>query len=117
MQARIRRERKPLEAVHGLCRWLLQPAGERPGMLTIGELTYLFQVLRHGGRPYGFRLSRETDADGPAAEYQLPTDLAGCDCPDAVYRAARPGGCKHRAALRVALLALGTERAHGELTY
>ena len=117
MSHTIRRKEKPPQPVHGSCRWLLQPQGQRPGMLAIGELVYLFEVLRDAGRPYGFRLSREQDADGPAAEYQLPTDLGGCDCPDAVYRAHRPGGCKHRRALAVALAALGTEQGHAELSY
>lgn len=118
MAARTRtRTRKPLGPAHGTCRWVLQPAGRRPGILALGGLTYLFEVLRHGGTPYGFRLSREGDEAAAELAYQLPADLSGCDCPDAVYRAARPGGCKHRRSLAVALAALGTERARDELEF
>ena len=33
--------------------------------------------------------------------YDLPLDLSGCDCPDATFQGDRPGGCKHRKALRL----------------
>jgi hypothetical protein len=40
-------------------------------------------------------------------KYQLPADLSSCSCPDGVYREDRPGGCKHAAALRKALVGMG----------
>jgi hypothetical protein len=111
------RTRKPLEAVHGVCNWILQPAGRRPGILSINDIAYLVEVLRHEGQPYGFRLSRQDARKGAEHEYQLPVDLTDCDCPDAVYNAERPGGCKHRQALAVAIAALGTANASVELPY
>jgi hypothetical protein len=97
----------PIDTAPGVCRWILQPAGRRPGILSINGKTYLFEVLRHSDQPYGFRLSREGDGQ---AEYQLPTDLSACDCYDALHKA-RPGGCKHRRALAAALKVFGTVSA------
>lgn len=114
-QQQAARTRKPAAPVHGSCRWLLQPAGARPGMLSINGVAYLVEILRDASQPYAFRLSRQDLRHG--AEYQLPTDLSSCDCPDAVYREDRPGGCKHRRALTVALSALGTPTASRDLSY
>jgi hypothetical protein len=38
--------------------------------------------------------------------YDLPRELSGCDCPGHTFHPERPGGCKHRSALRAALAAL-----------
>ncbi len=111
------RHRKAPLAVSGTCRWVLPPLGDRPGILTIGETSYLFETLRHAGVPYGWRLTRQDARKGEELSYQLPIDLQACDCPDSVYAAYRPGGCKHVAALRVAIAALGTDQANQELTY
>jgi hypothetical protein len=112
----IRRE-KPPTATHGTCRWLSQPSSNRcQGILLLGAVPYLFEPLLFQGRIYGFRLSRQTDA-GPPSEYQLPVDLSACDCADAVFREGRPGGCKHRRALAMALGVLGTDRAYQLLVF
>jgi hypothetical protein len=113
------RERRPLAPVTGTCRWLVQPGAgpcPHPGCLSItcrrpsdgSEVTetYLVAENRDGVALAGYRL---TKPDGTA--YDLPADFSACDCPDAVYAAERPGGCKHRKALAKALADLAATAA------
>jgi hypothetical protein len=94
------RKRRPLQPVHGTCRWVRRP-GEpidaRSGICRINGSLYgviffptCYEVKRIGG-----------------PIYHLPLDLSSCDCPDATFASARPGGCKHRKALAVLLRAIG----------
>jgi hypothetical protein len=55
------------------------------------------------GKITGFQLQQF----GTGVRYELDADLTSCSCPDATYREERPGGCKHRRALREALLGIG----------
>jgi hypothetical protein len=44
-------------------------------------------------------------------KYDLPADLDGCDCPDAICRSEQPGGCKHQQALRQVLVNVARDNA------
>jgi len=61
----IRPHAKSLKEVHGVCRWLVLPAGHRPGIIAINGTVYLFEVLRQNDRPYAFRLVRQDDGKDP----------------------------------------------------
>ncbi len=90
-----------VQPTRGVCRWLSKPnARHEGGVLSINGTTYEVLPLFDGEAFVGYRLLK---ADG--AMYDLPADLSGCDCPDHCYHPGRPGGCKHMAALRVALKA------------
>jgi hypothetical protein len=105
--------RKPApatRAVHGGCRWVVQPTDTHPGCLVVtsavargrvARTAYLLYEVRDAGRLIGYRLRKE---DGTT--YDLPADLSSCDCPDGTYHPERPGGCKHRKAMAAALAAL-----------
>jgi hypothetical protein len=108
--------RRPYQAtrpVSGGCRWACQPGvgkAAHPGVLVVtstdaqGNLnvgTFTVSEHRDAGRLVGYRL---TKPDGQV--YDLPADLSACDCPDGTYHSERPGGCRHRKALRAALAAL-----------
>jgi hypothetical protein len=67
---------------------------------TGDEAAYWCETSFEGDRLLGLRL-RKFGGEEPA--YDLPADLSSCDCPDRTYRAERPGGCRHMAALRQAL--------------
>src|SRR5262245_60299732 len=104
------RQRKPLRPVHGTCRWLRKPVWPcelipegQPGVLLINGTAYGVMPVAElpaTGEPVtrGFRL---TKPDGTVYDVGLNWTHAGlsCDCPDALSRPARPGGCKHAAAL------------------
>ena len=86
----------------GLCRWLAKPSAEHAGgVLSINGTAYDVLPLLDGDSLAGYRLLK---AD--STMYDLPADLSSCDCPDHCYHPERPGGCKHMAALKVALAAL-----------
>jgi hypothetical protein len=55
-----------------------------------------------GGNVAGYRLTKF----GGGRRYDLPADLSACTCADRTHRPDRPGGCKHMAALRLALPAV-----------
>ncbi len=97
------RSRKPLRPVSGRVR-VLRPVGSvnaTTGEVSISGKCYYLTVHATGYRLTGWdRQHRQPTA------YDLPADLSGCDCPDAVYAGERPGGCKHRRAL-AALKAAG----------
>ncbi len=58
--------------------------------------------IDHRGKVTGFELIEFTSGN----RYRLPHDLTSCDCADRIYREERPGGCKHAAALRKALVGM-----------
>jgi hypothetical protein len=57
------------------------------------------------GHIAGLRLQRFASGE----KYDLPADLDSCDCPDALFRPERPGGCRHQQALGQALVAVAKE--------
>jgi hypothetical protein len=63
------------------------------------EKPYWLKALYDNGQCVGFSL-REF---GSGEAHVLPRELTSCTCGDATYRPGRPGGCRHRAALRLAL--------------
>jgi len=93
------RKRKPLQEVHGVCKWVRKPGkpvDDKSGLLEISGTLYgliihptAYELLKVGG-----------------TSYNLPRDLSGCDCPDATFASERPGGCKHRKALAKLLATL-----------
>jgi hypothetical protein len=66
------------------------------------ELTsYWLTANTDRGNVIGYTLRKFVGAGGEV--YDLPADLSGCDCPDGTFKSERPGGCRHRQALRQAL--------------
>jgi hypothetical protein len=59
------------------------------------------------GHIAGLRLQKFATGE----KYDLPADLDGCDCPDAIYRSEQPSGCKHQQALRQALVSVARDNA------
>jgi hypothetical protein len=104
-----RRPRKPPEPVRVRAYFVggatRQDVLDGAAVLSITDLTtgeeqaYWCQAVYDGERCLGFRLRKF----GSGEVYDVPRGLAGCDCPDAVYRGGRPGGCRHQQALRQAL--------------
>jgi hypothetical protein len=89
----------------------MKPTASHPGCLVItttdpnGKRTttaYLVRVVVEYGRVRGYQLRKAT-----GELYDLAADLSRCNCPDTTAHPERPGGCKHQAALRAALKALG----------
>jgi hypothetical protein len=72
-------------------------------LATNQEAAYWCEALYDGGACVGFRLTKF----GSGQKYDLPRDLSACDCGDRTHRPGRPGGCRHMAALRQALPAVG----------
>jgi hypothetical protein len=66
---------------------------------TGAEKPYWLKALYDNRRCVGFSLR----ALGSDEEHVLPCERTSCPCGDATYRAGQPGGCRHRAALRLAL--------------
>ena len=97
------RPRKQVKPAHGTVR-VLRPIGAvNP---TTGEVAIngrAYYVTRHAT---GYRLTGYDPRKREVTVYDLPADLSGCDCPDGTFHPERPGGCKHRAALKAALKAL-----------
>src|SRR5262245_59451427 len=88
-------------------------AGTMALLRPIGSVTPATGEVRINGRDYyltrldgGFRLHGYDPRKQEVTVYDLPADLSGCDCPDAVWCPDREGGCKHRKAL-LALQAAG----------
>lgn len=119
--AKPRAARKPLTPATGSCRWAVQPGighFARPGCLVITSLrsdgksvteAYIVTENLDGVCLVGYRLEKP---DGTV--YDLPADLSGCDCPDAVYRRSQAKepelrACKHVRGLRKALADLDSE--------
>jgi hypothetical protein len=108
--------RKPLQPASGKCLWLRRPIWPCelipdgvPGLLRIRETVY--HVLPLADLPAtgpvitrGYRLTKD---DGTTTYDVCLEGHGSCDCPDGIYRGERPGGCKHQAALRAALRAIG----------
>jgi hypothetical protein len=63
------------------------------------ESAYWVRAIFEADVCTGFRLTKF----GTGEVYDLPRNLAGCDCPDHTYKPERPGGCKHMVALKQAL--------------
>ena len=59
------------------------------------------------GHIAGLRLQKFATGE----KYDLPADLDGCDCPEAISRSEQPGGCKHQQALRLALVSVARDNA------
>lgn len=103
------RQRKPLSPVNVRARFVggatRQDVLDGAAVLSITDLTtreeaaYWLEAVYDGERCVAFRLRKF----GGEEQYDLPRDLSSCDCPDGIYRAERPGGCRHMAALRQAL--------------
>lgn len=76
--------------------------GGKPGVVSINGTAYSVGYIAHSaGDVNGYTIAKE----GGEESYDLPASLATCECKDSLYRA-RPGGCRHAAALR-ALKAAG----------
>jgi hypothetical protein len=58
------------------------------------------------GHVTSFRLTKF----GTGEAHDLPADLSSCSCGDNTFRPERPGGCRHMAALRQALLAVADRK-------
>jgi hypothetical protein len=100
------RQRKPLAPVHGSARLLqaigtVGPVCNRVGEVSIDGKAYFCRCTATAYQLFGFDQKK-----GEPTHYDLPLDCSSCDCPDQTYRADRPGGCKHMAAMR-ALKAAG----------
>jgi hypothetical protein len=99
-----RRPRKPLLPVAVRIDRLAYHSGLGMGSVDLidedGAETYLLIAHRDGGRVVGMRFAKM--ATGATHDINLTTRPWRCDCGDATYRPARPGGCKHVAALRLA---------------
>ena len=63
------------------------------------ESAYWCRAIFTGERCTSFQLTKF----GTGEVYDLPRNLAGCDCPDRTFKSERPGGCKHMVALKQAL--------------
>jgi hypothetical protein len=113
----VRQERKPLLPVQvrayfvgGAAR---QDLLDGAAVLSITDLStgeeqaYWAEAVYDGSRLACFRLRKF----GGSEQYDLPPNLAACDCPDAVFRSGRPGGCRHQQALRQALPAVNKATA------
>jgi hypothetical protein len=100
------RSRKPLQPVSGHCRWLVRPPSTRDsGMLEINGTPDDVLPLFDSETLVGYRLLK---ADGTTSDVGiLESHGWTCDCPNSCFNSERPGGCKHRVALRAALKALG----------
>jgi hypothetical protein len=102
------RQRKPLPAFSGRVR-VLQSIGsigqpeQQTGEVEINGKPYFVQVLESGFSLFGFDARK-----GQTTHYQLPGDLAACECLDFLTRAdqCEDGKCKHQKALSV-LIAKG----------
>ena len=102
--------RKPLEAVQikaelpVLGRTTRQDVIDNAAMLSItdavtgDEKVYRTQAIYDGETCLGFRLTL-----AQSEPYFITRDLSRCTCPDHTHRPGRPGGCRHVAALRMAL--------------
>ena len=95
-----RQPKAKVKPASGSCRWVL-PIGEvGTGVLAINGANYTLTVLRGPNGIDGYRMVK---ADGTAYDIGTSEERWTCDCPDATFKPDRPGGCKHIAALRVAL--------------
>jgi hypothetical protein len=111
------RQRQPLKPVHVSGRFVgganRQDVIDGSAVLAVTDMDtgeekpYWLQALYAEGRCVGFSL-REF---GSEEEHVLPRELTSCSCGDATYRPGRPGGCRHRAALRQALPAVAMSEA------
>jgi hypothetical protein len=97
---------RPVKPVSGVCRWVRRLAWPYPGLLLINGVAYAVHPLTGDLSgpdvpPVGFHLVNRTSGKW----YDVTDDFSDCTCPDFVWRRADrdPKGCKHCAALRVAL--------------
>ena len=65
------------------------------------QASYWCQATTDRGNVVGWKLRKFNSAE----VHDLPANLSSCDCGDASFRPARPGGCRHPSALRQALAA------------
>jgi hypothetical protein len=94
---------KVLRPVHGIAKWLSPMGFLGTGVLAINGTMYTVLRLSSG---VGYRLEK---TDGTLYDVNTEAATWTCDCPDATYNPGRPGGCKHVAALRAALAAVGQQ--------
>ena len=99
--------RKPLEAVQikaeFVGRTTRQDVIDGDAILAVrngdGEVFYRVLALFDGPTLAGWRVTKVGTEEG----YAVAADLRRCTCPDNTHRPDRPGGCRHMAALRMAL--------------
>jgi hypothetical protein len=107
------RQQKPVQLLRVTCESGLADliAGHAVLVICVGDHTeshttvYWLKadVRQRSGKVVSFELQQFENGN----RYHLPHDLSTCDCPDKTYRDDREGGCKHMAALRVALAGMG----------
>lgn len=72
----------------------LMPNGEA-GLVHINGAVYTIEYIPDApGAIKGYHLKRDNNV------YTVDAGCTFCDCKDSIYRAGRPGGCKHRKALK-----------------
>lgn len=72
-----------------------------PGRIRINDCEYEARPLQ--GRADRWRLWMLAKEDGQFYDIDLAAKHPACDCADATYRPARPGGCKHLRAMQEAV--------------
>ena len=109
------RKQRNLQPVNGKCRWI----GGNPTLAQLDHGLAMLLIVADGKEPQAYHVERLRDDDGRTVGYRLVKAGLGaasydigaaswtCDCPDAVYNDARPGGCKHANAVRAALTCAG----------
>jgi hypothetical protein len=105
--------RPPPQPVRGTFRWVMKPGPNRPGCLLINGKPYLLLELLDGLVRVGVRLLKE---DGENYDLDTRAEPWQCECPDFQFRrdGRDPNGCKHVAALRLALPLLSAPPAATE---
>jgi hypothetical protein len=111
------RQRQPLKPVYVTGRFVggatRQDVIDGSAVLAVTDLysgaekAYWLKALYDNGQCVGFSLR----VFGTEEEHVLARDLTSRTCGDATYRPGRPGGCLHRAALRLALPTVATSEA------
>ncbi len=109
------RKQRKLQPVHGKCRWI----GGNPTPAQLDNGAAMLLIVPEDKEPQAYHVERLRDADGrtvgyrlvkaglDATSYDINAATWTCDCPDAIYNDARPGGCKHANAVRAALTRAG----------
>jgi len=101
-----RKPHKPLAPANVTLGRLAYHRGRGVGVIDIvaadgSSQPYLMAAVRDAnGKLLGVRLTKP--ADGAQHDVDMTVRPWRCDCPDAVRRPERPGGCKHVAALWLA---------------
>jgi hypothetical protein len=106
MQMQRTRSPAPAKPVSGTWRWAVQPTSTHPGCLVINTTSYMVEELLDALCLVGYRLKKH---DGTTYDIDIGQSPWACECGDYQYRRANRDakGCKHVAALRAALAAIG----------